>query len=83
MLSKNYNIPYPKDFRTVERRLEISRQAAKIKIDPFVPSDKLAKEMESEVEQKEDKEEVMEEVGLETDGTFDEVKLFKEIKLIV
>ena len=48
-----------------------------------MPSDKLAKEMESEVEQKEDKEEVMEEVGLETDGTFDEVKLFKEIKLIV
>ena len=77
LLSKNYNIPYPKDFRTVERRLEIGKQAAQIKVDPFVPSDKLAKEMQSQVEQKEDKEEVMEEVMEENSGEFDEVKLFK------
>ena len=47
-----------------------------------MPSDKLAKEMESEVEQKEDKEEVMEEMTEGNDGSVDEVKLFKEIKLI-
>lgn len=44
-MSKIFNVPYPKDFRTQERRKEIAEQASKIKVDPFVPSDKLAKEM--------------------------------------
>jgi hypothetical protein len=43
LLCKIYNIPYPKDFRLEERRKQILADAVKIKVIPFVPSDKVAK----------------------------------------
>jgi hypothetical protein len=43
LLCKIYNIPYPKDFRTEDRRKQIAEDAGKIKITPFMPSDKVAK----------------------------------------
>lgn len=49
LLCKIFGVPFPKDFRTEERRRQISKDAAKIKVDPFVPSDKVAKEMATEV----------------------------------
>lgn len=49
LIAKVYGIPFPKDFRTHERRQEIAETARKMKVEPFVPSDKAAKEMADEV----------------------------------
>jgi len=60
-MAKNYNVPYPTDFRTEARMTKIAEEAAKIKIAPFVPSDKASKEMAEEVDDEEKKEGKMEE----------------------
>ena len=57
-MAKVYNIPFPKDFRDKQKREEIAKMAAKIKVDPFSPSDKLAKQMANEVDKDENKEQV-------------------------
>lgn len=78
MTCKIFGIPYPKDFRTEERRKQIAKDAAKIKVKPFEPSDKLAKEMATEVESKEeDKEKEKEEEETKVQATDDSVTLFK------
>jgi hypothetical protein len=43
LLCKIFGIEYPKDFRSEERRTETLLKAMKIKVNPFVPSDKAAK----------------------------------------
>jgi hypothetical protein len=43
LLCKIYEIPFPKDFRSEERRKQIVMDAAKIKVTHFIPSDKVAK----------------------------------------
>lgn len=43
LVAKTYNIPYPKDFREKSKREEIAKIASSIKVEPFIPSDKLAK----------------------------------------
>lgn len=53
MLAKIYNIVYPKDFRSEKERREVGKIAAKFKIDPFVPSDKKAKEIMKETKDNE------------------------------
>lgn len=45
LLCRVYKVPVPTDFRTSSKRLEIAAEAAKIKVEPFIPSDSLAKEM--------------------------------------
>jgi hypothetical protein len=53
LLCKVFNVEYPKDFRKEEKKIEISKEAAKIEIHPFVPNDKLAKQMAEEVDKNE------------------------------
>lgn len=55
LLSKVHNIPYPKDFREPKKREEIAQTAASFKVQPFVPSDKAAKEMAEEVNNNDNK----------------------------
>ena len=43
LIAKIYKIPYPKVFRQEKERFSIGKEAAKIKIDDFVPSDEKAK----------------------------------------
>lgn len=45
MLAKIFNIAYPKDFRSDKERRDIGKIASKFVIEPFVPSDKKAKEI--------------------------------------
>jgi hypothetical protein len=65
LMAKVNNIPYPKDFRDKAKREEIAKAASLMKVEPFVPSDKLAKEMADEVDkdgaEKEEKIEAAEE----------------------
>ena len=70
LIAKIYKIPYPKVFRQEKERLSIGKEAAKIKIDDFVPSDEKAKailkesateEKDKEENKEENKEEIMEE----------------------
>lgn len=42
-------MPHPKDFRDPLKRREIAETARGFKVEPFVPSDKAAKEMAEEV----------------------------------
>jgi len=57
MLAKIFGLPFPKGFRTDKERLEIGKLASKVKIEPFVPSDKKAKSIMSDTEKKKDDEE--------------------------
>lgn len=45
LISKVHKLPYPKDFRDPLKRREIAEMACAFKVEPFVPSDKVAKEM--------------------------------------
>jgi hypothetical protein len=56
MLAKIFNIPFPKNFRVDKERFEIGKIASKIKIEPFIPSDKKAKNIISESEKKKEDE---------------------------
>lgn len=43
LLSKIHSIPFPKDFRDALKRKEIAEIALSYKVEPFTPSDKVAK----------------------------------------
>jgi hypothetical protein len=49
MVCKIYNIPFPKNFRTEEGKLEVGALAVKFKVEEFVPSDKKAQEISEEI----------------------------------
>ena len=41
--AKIFNLPYPKNFRTIEGKFNIALEAAAINVPDFVPSDEKAK----------------------------------------
>ena len=49
LLSIVHAVPFPKDFRDPLKRKEIAATARGFKVEPFAPSDKVAKEMAEEV----------------------------------
>ena len=81
MLSKIHSIPFPKDFRDPLKRKEITETALTYKIEPFTPSDKVAKEMTEEVNNENQKQEdstVKEEVSQEGEN-----EIFEKIKAVL
>lgn len=57
LIAKIYKIPYPKNFREEKERRLLGKEALKIKIPDFVPSDEKAKQIlkETAEEKKENK----------------------------
>ena len=55
--AKTFNIPVPKDARTPEGKKKIAEEAAKVKVKDFQPSADKAKEIASEVDKGDTKEE--------------------------
>lgn len=82
MLSKIHSIPFPKDFRDPLKRKEITEIALTYKIEPFTPSDKVAKEMTEEVNNENQKQQedstVKEEVSQEGEN-----EIFEKIKAVL
>lgn len=81
LLSKIHSIPFPKDFRDPLKRKEITETALTYKVEPFTPSDKVAKEMTEEVNNENQKQEdstVKEEVSQEGEN-----EIFEKIKAVL
>ena len=43
LIAKIYKIPYPTNFRHEKERFALGKEASKIKVEEFVPSDEKAK----------------------------------------
>ena len=86
MLAKTWNLAYPKGFRTEKERLDIAKIAAKIKVEPFIPSDKKAREIMEESKQKGKDEECenVNPVQVDQNDSFEEIKvlLSKEVEVV-
>ena len=69
LIAKIYKIPFPKKFREEKERLELGKEASKIKIADYVPSDEKAKAI---LKESEDKKNQNEEVMEETEAVMDQ-----------
>jgi len=78
--AKTFNIPVPKDARTPEGKKKIAEEAAKVKVKDFQPSADKAKEIASEVDKGDTKEEEKTEQEAEQQNDDEVETLIKEYK---